>query len=109
MKYFRFVKETDGRWFIELPEWKGDKSDLEMVFGADTMLDIAAQGEMVSYLTISEEEYDDHRFTLNLIGEEDGGGRYNLKSEMYEFDVWLCHVTKFVFGGRLPTKLYVSY
>jgi hypothetical protein len=26
-----FVKEEDNRWYIDLPNWEGDKADLEMV------------------------------------------------------------------------------
>jgi len=34
--------KENKRWFIDYPEWKGDKWELEMVCGADTMLDIIA-------------------------------------------------------------------
>lgn len=37
-----FVKEDDHRWFVVLPEWGGDKDELEMILGADTMLDVLA-------------------------------------------------------------------
>ncbi len=37
MKKFKFNKEAQNRWYIELPEWTGSKSELEMVFGADTL------------------------------------------------------------------------
>lgn len=40
MKYLKFEKDTSNRWYLILPEWKGDKSDLEMVCGADAMLDV---------------------------------------------------------------------
>lgn len=44
MKVHRFVRE-DNSWYIDLPEYieqGGSKGDLEMVSGADTMLDIIA-------------------------------------------------------------------
>lgn len=28
---------VDGRWYIVLPEWTGNKEDLEMVLGADIL------------------------------------------------------------------------
>ncbi|MFN4885339.1 MAG: DUF6717 family protein, partial [Bacteroidota bacterium] len=31
------------RWYIDLPEWSGPRANLEMVAGADTMLDVFAQ------------------------------------------------------------------
>jgi hypothetical protein len=40
MKTFKFEKEKDNRWYIILPEWTGEKEELEMVCGADSMLDI---------------------------------------------------------------------
>jgi hypothetical protein len=35
----RFYRTTEDRWYIDLPEWKGSIADLEMIEGADTMLD----------------------------------------------------------------------
>jgi len=42
MNAYRFIKE-DGKWYIDLPVYLyqgGRKGDLQMVEGADTMLDI---------------------------------------------------------------------
>jgi len=47
MKQHRFVHEESG-WYIDLPEYLeqgGSKGDLQMVSGADTMLDIIAGKE----------------------------------------------------------------
>ena len=106
MRNFKFQLE-DNRWYVVLPEWEGIKDELEMVCGADTMLDIVAQGESTAYLTISETPIENQRFVLHYKEEEADGGLYLLTSEMYEFEVWLCHVTKFVFG-YLPKTLYCS-
>lgn len=106
MRTFKFEKEQDNRWYVVLPEWEGDKEYLEMVCGADVMLDIVAQGEWHTYLTISDKKFDNPRFTLTFNRDEADGGWYNLKSDMHEFEVWLCHVTKFVFDGSLPKILY---
>ena len=55
MKTYRFIKLEDY-WFIDLPEYieqGGNPGDLQMVDGADTMLDVMAEnGDSVS-LTIS--------------------------------------------------------
>jgi hypothetical protein len=104
MRNFKFEKE-ENRWYVVLPEWEKEKSELEMVMGADTMLDIVSQGESVAYLSISKDIIPDPKFILTLEREEYGGGTYKLKSDMYEFDVWLCHVIKFIYG-KLPDKLY---
>lgn len=107
MDYFKFNKEADGRWYVDLPNWSGPKEDLEMVSGADTMLDILAQGDGSVELAISRSAFDGFRFELAFSHEEGGGAWYSLSSDHHNFDVWLCHVTLFVYGG-FPVKLFIS-
>ena len=38
MKNYTFNKEQ-GCWYIDLPDWTGTKAELQMVAGADTLLD----------------------------------------------------------------------
>ena len=45
MRNYKFYKEETGRWYVDLPEWEGEKAELEMVLGADTFLEILSQGE----------------------------------------------------------------
>lgn len=106
IKTYKFIKEIDGRWFIDLPEWDGSKDDLEMVMGADTMLDIIAQGSDAVDVTISTEKFDGFEYELTFKEHYCDGGWYRLKSQFSNFDVWLCMVTKFVFG-ELPQKIYL--
>lgn len=106
MKNFKF-ELVENRWYVVLPEWKGSKDELEMVCGADTMLDILAQGNSIVYMTISEKEYEGYKFCLEYKEDMAEGGLYSLVSKEYNFEVWLCHVTKFVFG-YLPKKLYCN-
>lgn len=101
----KFEKDYDSRWYVVLPEWTGSREDLEMVCGADTMLDILAQGEDIAYITMSDEPMGDYKFSLTFIDEENGGGNYILVGEYSNFEVWLCYVTKFVFG-KLPKTIY---
>lgn len=109
MKMLNFNKESDGRWYIVLDEWEGDHSELEMVSGADTLLDILSAGKDFVSILISEEKSDieNPRFILNYVKDSGGGGIYRLDSETYNFDIWLCHVTKFVYG-YLPKTLYIK-
>jgi len=107
MRYFKFEKEESGKWFVVLPEWTGYKEELEMVCGADIFLDILAQGETSIEVGMDIEPFDGFRYTLTFMKHESGGGDYHLESEFYDFPVWLCHVTKFVFG-ELPEKIYVA-
>ena len=108
MRDFKFYKENSGRWFVELPEWEGSKDDLEMVCGADLMLDILAQGDNVVNIILSTKKHNNynHQFELSFLREENGGAWYNLKGEFHEFELWLCYVTKFLFG-KLPNKIYI--
>lgn len=105
MKILNFYKELDNRWYIYLPEWKGHKDDLEMVMGADTMLDIISQGEDIVTLLISKKPFDSYNYLLTLREELYEGGMYELSSINFNFEVWLCHVTKFIFG-EFPNKIY---
>jgi len=102
-----FTKEND-QWFTEVPEWTGAREELEMVCEADTALDIIAQGRSQISLDISEIPSEDTKIFLALNREDGGGGWYDLTGEDMNFEVWLCHVTKFVFDGRLPEKLFIT-
>lgn len=107
MRNFNFEKDPDGRWYIILPEWVGDREELEMVMGADTMLDILAQGENLVNVSISETPFKDAKFILTIKNYEAGGANYLLTSKLHNFEIWLCHVTTFVFGF-FPKILYIS-
>lgn len=117
MENYRFYKEQDVRWYVDLPDWTGSKEDLEMVAGADTMLEIVAQGENEVSLTLSltaVEGYDTLEFLNygNIHGPELGEGAWYLmkscKGIVYDLELWLCDVTKFVFG-EFPEIIYVGY
>jgi len=61
MKQHRFILE-DSSWYIDLPQFLeqgGNKADLEMVSGADTMLDIIAEGKTEVTLQINTEPFAD--------------------------------------------------
>ena len=104
IRTFRFNKEEDNRWFVDLPEWEGEKDELEMVLGADIMLDILSEGNSVVDVLLSDEPFN-HNFEMNFLREDSNGGWYLFRSEFTELEIWLCEVTKFVFGG-LPKTIY---
>lgn len=111
-KRIRFYKEEDNRWYAFLPEWPGDKADLEMVGGADVLLDILAQGETSIDVTFSLDPFDNcSSLKLVEIHEEPGSGAtYMLKYYKgipFDLSVWLCNVTTFVFG-MFPNTIYFS-
>ena len=108
MRWFKFEKENDDRWYVVLPEWEGDKADLEMVFGADVMLDIIAQCKFEVEVGLSLEEIDEFKMHLKYLYDEVGGAWYKLQSDLHSFEVWLCEVTLFVFG-YYPKNIYICY
>lgn len=108
MRRFRFYKDYIGRWFVDLPEWEGEKDELEMVMGADTMLDIIAQGQDQVFVTFSTEPFEGYDYTLILKEEIWDGGTYQLDGRYVDFEVWLCQVTKFVFDGKMPEIIYLK-
>jgi len=106
LKKLKFYKEDDNRWYAFIPEWEGDKEELEMVCGADILLDLIAQGD--SEVTVSFSIDEESRNKLELESIDESGGYYNLKfynDIEYNLPVWLCNVTKFVFGD-FPKIIY---
>ena len=103
---YKFYKTEDKRWYIDLPTWKGDKSDLEMVAGADVMLDILSEGKGKLTVDLSDKYTDKQKWDKPVIlelhekhaGLTGGGATYMWGDEK----IWLCDVTKFVFDGYFP-------
>lgn len=110
MNTYRFYKENTGRWYIDLPDYPGPKADLEMVAGADTMLDVIADGANEIALTVSEEPFKGAE-KLRLIKEyanSDGGGDYILevyKGKVINHEMWLCEVVRYIFG-KMPEVIW---
>lgn len=109
-RLFRFNREEDDfgtyRWYIDLPEYSGLKADLEMVSGADIMLDKLSLTDSVDCV-ISDGSLVDWDLLLEPLGEE---GYYITTSHKMQYDgisVWLCEVTKFVFG-YYPENIYIK-
>lgn len=113
MRIYRFYKDEYG-WFIDLPNWEGEKYDLQMVAGADTFLDLLSQGENDVYVTLSTKPFENCEVLMfehygRLEAWELGEGAWyvlnSYKGLDYDLKMWLCDVTKFVFGD-LPDKIY---
>lgn len=104
-----FVKENKN-WYIDLPTWKGRKSALRMVSGADTLLDYIAEGKKDVVLYAELEEYEGAE-CLTLINKCFwNGADYRIdtyKNNELNLKLWLCDVTKVVIGG-FPEKIYFT-
>lgn len=107
---YRFEKESDGCWYVVLPDYPGIHADLQMVSGADTMLDIMAQGESFVEVVLGTKQFEDS-VPLTFIKPEEGEGGWYLMKEWkgisYELELWLCDVTQYVFG-EFPKVIYVG-
>ena len=113
MRTFRFYRDSEG-WFVDLPEWKGAKWELEMVSGADTFLDILSQGESEVHITLSKTPFENANILHfqeigRLEGPELGAGAWYFLQDYngidYTLMMWLCDVTLFVFD-EFPNKIY---
>ncbi len=112
MRAFRFYKEIDNRWYVDLPEWTGDKSELEMVAGADVMLEFMAEGESEISVTLSETQFEGSDALQFVCAASDIGSGAYYEMEKYKgiylhLKMWLCNVTLFIYG-KFPDKIYVS-
>jgi hypothetical protein len=123
MRNLRFYKEDTNNWYADIPKWLGFKAQLQMVAGADTLLDYVSNGKNEVTLGLSETEienseclelvnifkgYNFFGFNLKIFGGTDNGAIYMLKKfngKIIDYEIWLCNVTKFVFG-KFPKKIY---
>ena len=105
----RFYKDLDNCWYIDLPEYIesgfGDKSNLEMVAGADTLLDILSNNGDNVTVHFSSEPFDDYQYLLETDSEEPDGW-YEVKN--LNLKLWLCPVTLYVFNGIYPPNIYIN-
>ena len=113
-KKLNFIKLA-GSWFVHLPNYPGHYSELEMVLGADVMCDMIDTFETGNIaVTISDKPFENTNFTtktyiLDFVnstisnGEQDGA---NYRLLEYKLDMWLCNVTKYVFG-EFPATFYI--
>jgi hypothetical protein len=113
MKTYRFIK-TGENWYIDLPEYLeqgGSIGDLQMVEGADTMLDVMAENKDKVTLTIARELFQgaDKLILTEKCDPLIGGGYYLMKEyegKQINQIMWLCQVTEFVFGD-IPPEIYI--
>lgn len=111
MENFKFYKEGNN-WYVDLPTWTGPKSDLLMIGGADTMLDIVSENTSEVVVTISENHFEGaDRLTYVTKAVDVGEGAYYMlktyRNTEYNMSVFLCDVTLFVFGC-FPNSLFLK-
>ena len=98
----KFYRENN-RWYIDLPNWKGTKSDLLMVAGADKLLERLSNGQPSVSLEVDTEPFDGSMVMTRLMKTPFiGGATYKTNNGRL---LWLCKVTEFVFGS-MPKHIY---
>lgn len=114
MKSYKFIK-TGQDWYIDLPEFLeqgGCIGDLQMVDGADKMLDLMAGNENFVVVNVAKDAFEGADM-LTLTEKCDpniGGGTYLMQyfeGQEINRTMWLCQVTEFVFGN-LPHQIFVK-
>lgn len=112
VKDITFYQDPDTRWYVDLPEWTGKKADLEMVAGADTMLEYMSEGTGKVRVFISEKEIENYDKIEFLEETPDIGGAYYMlktyRGISINLKMWLCDVLRFVYNGTLPKELYIT-
>ena len=114
MKTYKFINEG-GAWYIDLPaflENGGSKGDLQMVEGADTMLDMISNGMGEVSLILDRSPFPgaDRLVLTERCDPDIGGGYYNLpifEGKEIKKTMWLCAVTEFVFGD-MPDEIFIK-
>ena len=113
MKY-KFSRSAND-WYIDLPEFiekGGSQGDLQMVEGADKMLDFIAGIEDTVELLLSTTpiENSDILIQKEICDPLKGGAIYFLaefEGKNLNQSLWLCNVTEFVFGN-LPKMIFIK-
>ncbi len=112
IRTLRFYKETDHRWYIDLPEWGGSKADLEMVDGAGAMLDTTSEGNQQVLICMSDTYFENSdKMEFVEMATDIGNGAYywldNYKGFGLNYKIWLCDLALTVFGG-FPINIFIA-
>lgn len=114
IKYnLHFIKEDDGNWYIDLPEWPFNHHNLMMVAGADELCAFLNNDDTNTYVEVIPS--DKHMVIPDyacLIRQNNpsivGGATYSVTNLIgFEKDIWICPVTLFVLG-YYPKYIYIK-
>jgi len=112
----QFNKEKNGCWYVDFPHWTFSHDNLEMVSGADKMLELLSDGDLfVKVSVIPAKKQKLHESYIELEQTEYslfGGSTYQVKYEPFiqrfkRDTLWICPVTLFVLG-RYPKFIYIK-
>lgn len=101
----RFIRLSE-RWFLDIL-WEGSVDDLEMVGNADVLLSAYSNNKLIVNTIVKTESFDDFDIELTKTEVHIHGATYQVKSEHFNGDIWICDVTKTIFGD-FPDKLFLK-
>lgn len=109
-KILDFNKESDGCWYIDLPNWPFAHHNLMMVAGADDLCEhLSSDGKSVTVAVLINPKTESNNKWGKLIKIKSsliGGATYKVENiEGFNKEIWLCPVTLFVFG-KYPDIIY---
>jgi len=106
---FRFYKQHDGKWFIDMPEWKQDRQHLQMVEGADDFLEsIRPSNSNQVYLQVSLSSFHNALCISKIEDDPFGDGAdYWYPTPTGPKMMWLCNVTDWYYG-HMPEEIFVK-
>ena len=112
-----FTKESNGRWYVDFPNWPLSHDNLEMVAGADDLLDILNNGTnhvSLEVYTKKPKEYDVELMKVHSALTK--GAFYTVETPLEEWEnpnamrrkqLWLCPVTLTVLG-HYPKQIFFN-
>lgn len=116
-----FEQDPDSRWYVIFPGWPLERAHLEMVAGADDMLNLLDKQEQKHLVTVSvipsskQRQLEGYIQLTCVKSSLSGGGFYTVQGlegwgtpgAKREKQLWLCPVTLCVLG-RYPKYIYVK-
>ena len=112
-----FTKESNGRWYVDFPNWPLSHDNLEMVAGADDLLDILNNGTnhvSLEVYTKKPKEYDVELMKVHSALTK--GAFYTVETPLEGWEnpnamrrkqLWLCPVTLTVLG-HYPKQIFFN-
>lgn len=96
-----------GSWYAQLPDYIGNVENLEMVSGADTMCEkLDTDEDGLVQLIVSDSFIKEANYTIKKINLTGNFGANYYCPEL-DMNLWLCNVTKYVFGD-FPEIVYIQ-
>ena len=94
-----FEKWDNGKWYVVLPDYDGDPEDLEMMNGADDLLEFMTDDGMYVNVKVTRDDRASYPIILRMVDHDEIGGTYQVENlEGFNQNVWLCNVVHFLYG-----------